>query len=46
MEGFKQWLASPFQADMSAAHWFLFILLLIVITGFWAMIFRHIRGVE
>ena len=42
---FKAWWKSPFQADMSAARWFMFIVLISILFGFWHMIFRHIRGV-
>jgi hypothetical protein len=43
---FKTWLASPFQADMSALHWFFFVGLLIILLGLWGLVFRHIRGIE
>jgi hypothetical protein len=42
---FKKWWATPFQADMSAGRWALFLLLVIMIFAFWHMVFRHIRGV-
>lgn len=42
-EDFKAWLASPFSADMSAAHWFYFVGLLIVISVLWNIILRTIK---
>lgn len=44
MQDFKTWLASPFQADMSALDWFLFVGLLIVIFTVWGFVFRHVKG--
>jgi hypothetical protein len=46
MGGFKQWLASPFQADMNAVHWIAFIGLLLVALALWSMLFRHVKGFE
>lgn len=40
---FQSWFQKPFSSDMSAVDWFLFVGLLVVITGLWAMIFRHIK---
>lgn len=40
---FKAWLAAPFSADMTAAHWFLFIGLLIVIVALWGYILKHLK---
>lgn len=42
---FKDWLASPFSADMTALHWFLFIGLLLVIAFAWGMILRTVKEV-
>ena len=46
MQTFKDWFASPFQADMSAVKWFLFVGLLVIITALWGILFRHIKGFE
>jgi hypothetical protein len=44
-DDFKAWIASPFSADMSAGHWFLFIGLLLVIAMAWGMILRTVKEV-
>lgn len=44
LDRFKAWAAQPFRSDMSALEWFLFFGLLVIISGVWAMILRHIRG--
>lgn len=43
---FKHWWSQPFQADMSASRWALFIGLIIVLFTLWHMVFRHIKGFE
>lgn len=43
MQHFKSWLAQPFSADMSAAGWFAFFGLLIVISVLWSFTLKHIR---
>lgn len=47
---FKTWAARPFSVDMSAAEWFAFFGLLIVIAALWNVILLHlartIRGAE
>lgn len=45
LEDFKAWYKQPFSADMSAAHWFLFLGLLIVLATLWGMILRTVREV-
>ena len=45
-QDFKQWWKQPFEADMSASRWALFIGLIIVLFGAWHMVFRHIKGFE
>lgn len=35
---FKAWAKSPFQADMDALHWFLFLGLLIMLLAGWRMV--------
>lgn len=42
---FKDWAARPFSADMSAAHWFLFLGLLIVLATLWGLILSTVREV-
>lgn len=42
-EDFKNWSSHPFSADMSAAHWFLFVGLLIFIGASWGLILRELR---
>lgn len=42
LTGFKDWLKQPFESNMDAWHWFLFIGLLIVITAVWHMILDHV----
>lgn len=42
-ENFKQWVAAPYQENMSALHWFYFFGLLIVIAAAWNLILREIR---
>lgn len=37
----KSW-QQPFAADMDAAHWFLFVGLLLIIMILWRIILRHI----
>lgn len=39
---FKTWAAKPFSEDMSAAEWFLFIGLLIVIMALWQLVLFHL----
>jgi hypothetical protein len=39
---FKMWLGEPFQTDMDLFHWVLFVLLLMLILGFWTMTLRHL----
>lgn len=41
---FKTWATEPFSADMTAAEWFLFIGLIIVIIGFWNIILYHLTS--
>lgn len=41
-----QWLAQPFSANMSAARWFLFVGLLIVVLWGWHIVFRELGEVE
>ena len=38
----KNWWADPFDADMGATNWFLFIGLLIVASILWRLILGHI----
>ena len=43
----KGWWADPFNADMSATNWFLFIGFLIVAVVLWRLILGHIlEGVK
>ena len=43
-ENFKEFMGKPFTADdMSAADWFWFIGLIIVILIAWRLIFKHIQ---
>jgi hypothetical protein len=42
-DSFKGWMTRPFSADMSAAEWFLFVGLVIVIMAVWRMIFMHLK---
>lgn len=44
LDDVKTWLSHPFQADMSALHWFYFFGLLIMIGGAWGLILRTLRG--
>jgi hypothetical protein len=44
-QDFKDWAAHPFSEDMSAAHWFLFLGLLIVLAAMWGMILRTVKEV-
>lgn len=44
-DDFKNWYARPFSADMSAAHWFLFIGLLIVLATLWRLILHTVKEV-
>jgi hypothetical protein len=45
-ENFRAFMAKPFKAeDMSAADWFWFMGLIIVILIAWKLIFRHIQEV-
>ncbi len=41
---YQAWLARPFQADMDALHWFLFIGLVIVVFILWGLVLRTIEG--
>jgi hypothetical protein len=43
---FKSWYSAPFQSDMSAGEWALFVGLLIVSLMAWGFVFRHIKGFE
>lgn len=46
MERFKAFMAKPFKSDeMTAADWFWFLGLIIVILIAWKLIFRHIMEV-
>lgn len=40
---FSNWFKQPFSADMSAAGWFAFFGLLIVISVLWSFTLTHIR---
>lgn len=40
---FKDWLSQPFSADMTAAQWFYFVGLFIVILTLWGLILNHIK---
>lgn len=42
---FSTFLAKPFSSDMSAADWFLFIGLLLIIIVLWTTILRHLSAV-
>ena len=44
-EEFKAWLQEPFQTDMDALHWFLFVGLFIAISVIWGIILRHLKEV-
>jgi hypothetical protein len=45
-QGFKNWLATPFQANMSAFGWFAFFGLLIVISVLWSFVLSHtLKGI-
>lgn len=41
---FKAWAKEPFSADMTAAEWFLFIGLLVIILGAWNLILWHLTS--
>lgn len=43
MDKFKDWLAHPYNDDMSAADWFLFFGLMIAISVGWSFILRSIK---
>lgn len=43
LDDLKQWARHPFSADMSAAHWFYFVGLLILISTAWGLILRTMR---
>ncbi len=40
---FKNWLASPYHEHMSAAHWFFFLGLIIVLSAMWGLILRTMK---
>lgn len=45
----KAFFAEPYKgaAEMNVGDWFLFLGLILVLLGFWGMIFRHIaEGIE
>ena len=42
-ENFKEFWAEPFQQDMDAVRWFMFLGLIIVILVLWNIIFYHIK---
>lgn len=39
---FKDFMAKPFSADMSATNWFLFLGLVVVIVVLWRIVLAHI----
>lgn len=41
-----QWLSQPFNSDMSALRWFLFIGLLLALLVAWHLIYREFTVVE
>jgi hypothetical protein len=43
LEGFKNWAAQPFRADMPLQNWFAFIGLILVAIVLWNIILRHIQ---
>ena len=42
-ENFKAFMAEPFQSDMDAVRWFLFLGMILVILVLWNIIFIHIK---
>lgn len=42
-EHFKDWLGRPFDTEMDALGWFLFLGLLIVLSAMWAVILKHLK---
>lgn len=38
LQNFQSWLQAPFQANMSAAGWFLFFGMILIIAMLWHMI--------
>jgi hypothetical protein len=40
------WLAKPFEPDMSAARWFLFLGLLLALLWGWHLVFRELTIIE
>lgn len=42
-EHFKEFLHKPYDNDMDALGWFLFLGLLIVLTAMWGLILRHLQ---
>lgn len=45
MQTFKDWLHKPFDEDMDAVHWFLFLGLLIAISILWGLALRTVANV-
>jgi len=42
IDGFTNWLREPFRSNMSAADWFLFVGLLLVVMFLWRLILMHL----
>lgn len=42
MENVKDWLKQPFNVEMDAAHWALFLGLLLVFAGLWHRVLKHL----
>jgi|WetSurMetagenome_2_1015567.scaffolds.fasta_scaffold348837_1 hypothetical protein len=44
MQQVKEWIAKPFDTNMDAIHWFLFVGLLIFVMVLWRFILAHMKG--
>lgn len=45
LSNFLEWWNQPFKGrEMDALGWFLFLGLLIIIMGLWAVILNHVKG--
>lgn len=46
LESIKQWIAKPFDAEMSLARWALFTGLILVLVILWNMVLRDLKGAQ
>jgi len=42
-QNFKDFLAEPFQDDMDAVEWFMFVGFVLILIILWSIILRHVR---